>query len=352
MNFFFRLDADNKIGYGHLKRILILIDYTKIQKQKIFIIIRNFNYQSLKLLKDNKIYKIIKINKRHSYIQEALYIKNIINKNDHITFDVSNNYFCKSKKINNYFKIINKKNDFITLIDGLDYNNLHKYAYPFIKNYYLPYFNNLENSTRSNFINYYVGHKYFLFDNNFLNQKKFIEFKKNVKKVFVSFGGSDPKNMTSKIMNFLSESEILNVQFNIIIGPLFSKNLINKIFDIKKKSNINFNIIKSPSNIASHIAKSDMGIISNGHLKYELIYLQIPSIIIPLNNNYARIDKHLKKLNLFSFFRDISFINSEYFKKNFFLLFKNKKLRYEYYKNTKLFFNKHNQNNIKFLYKT
>ena len=343
MKIYFRFDANNKIGFAHLKRAIDLIKFLGLKKNLIFFIIKYYNQKTIKLIKDSG-FKFIKINKNYSCLQEAKSISLFLSYNDKIIFDISNINFYKNKFIRKYFKIIYKKNKNITIIDGVFPYNIYRYIKKYFKNYYLPYYTNLKvKKVRKK--NILISQNYFLLDNSFVKYRKNIKFQRKVKKVLICFGGSDPKETTIKIMKYLNSCKISSLKFNIVIGPLFTDRLIKKIRYYKKYSKLNFNLIYKPNSLSNYIKNSDIAVSSNGHLKYELIYMKIPSLFIPINLNYAKVDKDLKKLNLGLFMQNT--LSKPYFLKSFMSVLNSEKLRYKYYKNCKSFFSNHDPKKIK-----
>jgi len=106
-------------------------------------------------------------------------------------------------------------------------------------------------------------------------------FQESVKKIIVTFGGTDPLNMTKKVYSILPNihKKYPQIQFHIVtgIGYDYSKNNIVTITD----SNITvFNDCKFVSKI---MREADLAIASQGRTMYELASLGIPSILMAQN---------------------------------------------------------------------
>jgi CMP-N-acetylneuraminic acid synthetase/spore coat polysaccharide biosynthesis predicted glycosyltransferase SpsG len=106
-------------------------------------------------------------------------------------------------------------------------------------------------------------------------------FQENVGKIIVTFGGTDPLNMTKIVYNILPNihKKYPKIQFDIVtgIGYDYNKNNIVTIAD----SNITvFNDCKFISRI---MREADLAISSQGRTMYELASLGIPSILMAQN---------------------------------------------------------------------
>jgi len=112
------------------------------------------------------------------------------------------------------------------------------------------------------------------------------EISKKVNKVLVTFGGSDPSNLTEYITPWIKNS-FPNYYFDIIIGPGYPKNnnLIKLIGDSK-----NIKLIYEPKTLYKLMLNSDFAISAAGISAYELAATGTPTIFIPsqqLENNLA-----------------------------------------------------------------
>ena len=66
----------------------------------------------------------------------------------------------------------------------------------------------------------------------------------------ITFGGTDPTNKTSQILKILYKLNLSDIEFNIILGPGFSKReLIRKISIPMKVDGFKINIIEKVDNM-------------------------------------------------------------------------------------------------------
>ena len=340
MKTFFRVDFNNAVGFGHIKRCLSILEQNSDLDREFIFISRKY-YR--KLPKNFNKLKFFFINKNTSYRNESIIIKKLVCNEDKIIFDICNIQFLKCKEKNNYFKNIFNSNKNITIIDGLGKASIYKYIFKYSFTYYLPYYFK-KNLKKSKKIKYYTGPKYFIFNKKFIKEKNKIVFNKNAKNIFICFGGSDPTELTYKIINILNEDFFRSFVFNIMLGPLISKNQKNKLYNFKNISKLNINIYDNYKNFENLMRKTDIAILSNGHLKYEAFYLQIPSIIVPMNKKFERFDKELSNLNLAFFLKYVDIKKNTKFNYLLYKLLNFTKLRYKMFKECKSFFHSHDKN--------
>ena len=105
----------------------------------------------------------------------------------------------------------------------------------------------------------------------------------------ITFGGSDPRNLTAKTLKILSTLEI-NSKIIVILGMSFShKNQIKKIVKEMQQKNYDIEIIYNSNMMAQLIAKANYVIAANGRTVFEVASLNIPLITISAN---AREETH------------------------------------------------------------
>ena len=124
------------------------------------------------------------------------------------------------------------------------------------------------------------GEKYFFLREEFIKQQK--NKLKKISEVLLFFGGTDPNNLTLKILKSIYLDTLKhNININIITGIGYRnfKNLNNYI---KNKNNIF--LIKNTKKISNYMRKCQIAFTSNGRTTYELAHMNLPSIVISHNN--------------------------------------------------------------------
>lgn len=129
-------------------------------------------------------------------------------------------------------------------------------------------------------ITYLLGSKYTPLRQPFeVSQKKTIS--KKIKSVFISFGGSDVRNLTPIVLSTLSKN-FPSLEKNIIVGPGFENTQA-----IKSKADKNTKLIFNADamEMSSVMQQSDIAISSGGQTLYELAYIGVPTVAVLLVEN-------------------------------------------------------------------
>ena len=123
----------------------------------------------------------------------------------------------------------------------------------------------------------YQGKNYILLNPKFA-KIKVKKFNKEIKNIFICFGGSDPRGYTLRVVKILLNEKISKkIKFILVVGPSFSNNY--KLKNLLTNNN-NFKIYKNPKNIIKLYNLCDVAIISGGYLLYEACALGKPSIVL------------------------------------------------------------------------
>jgi UDP-2,4-diacetamido-2,4,6-trideoxy-beta-L-altropyranose hydrolase len=275
-------DGGTKLGFGHLMRALNLSKILKIQSSSIFI------FETLEQKNFYKTHKVICMQKNALPLMQyqLLIIDSKVNKT----------------------ALILELQDLVTKTLVIDNLVLPSHLYNFMA---LPSF--FENAIDRNFPLAYrekilLGPEYLI-----LNPKIF-DVKNNQRKEFIaiSFGGSDPNNLTLFVLSLLKEHMSL-VNVLVILGPGYKhdRSLIEKIINKKQ-------ILDNPLNLFEVFAKSFIVITAFGVTLQELFYLDIPAGIIANYQNdfddFLRIENYYyntKQKNPFYFFGTMQKINHD-----------------------------------------
>ena len=136
----------------------------------------------------------------------------------------------------------------------------------------------------SNIPNVYASEKYYISNKLFLFYKP-VDIKKEVKKVFISFGGADPQNYSERLLKIISNENYNNYEFVMVLGR--AKENVAQLINKYKKNNIE--ILYDVSNMPELMGNCDIAVTSRGRTGYELAMLGIPTIAMSQN---SREEKH------------------------------------------------------------
>ncbi len=272
----FRVDGNNSIGMGHIFSSINMAK--KLENFEILFVskyeegiskIKEFNYKTKKIPEDISLEEEIKIIKE-------------INKNFKIDIIIID---LLIKDYSKYCKEISKINKSLVI----DYfGDIEVYSDILINFDILPENQNYIKKNRNTI--YCLGPKYALLNekvNKYHNLNKTIKDK--ITNVLITTGGSDPKDLTPRILDILKDFK--EIKFNIVIGHAFK----NKV-EIKKgldSRNINYKLIENSNNLSELMYNSDLAISTGGLTSLELSAIGTPFIGI---SSAVWESKRLKKM--------------------------------------------------------
>lgn len=271
----FVVNGNQKIGMGHIYRSLTLAD--GFLGHKVIFITWGSDKQSISLIKE-KGYEVFETN-------ESL----IFDKLNEITPDIIINDILDTETV--YITKLREHGFFV-----INFEDLGNGA----ENAHLV-FNALYEKTNPN-PNHRYGYEY-----ECLNEKFFfyspVDFKKDPKVLFVTFGGVDQNNITSKVLEssqmIFNETTIEKIIIVVGGGYAHQLNLDELSHDVLSKISIH----RKVDNMPELMKEADLAITSNGRTIYELTAMSIPTISIAQNDRetlhlFARYNPGIKYLGI------------------------------------------------------
>lgn len=108
-------------------------------------------------------------------------------------------------------------------------------------------------------------------------------FSNDDNKILITCGGSDPYSYSIKILDSLSQVD-KNLKVKLVLGPLFSNNLLSAIQSYTLHEKHTLELIDKPSSLLSLMDWCDISISPSGLTKYELAARGVPSIIFSIDD--------------------------------------------------------------------
>ena len=124
----------------------------------------------------------------------------------------------------------------------------------------------------------YGGEKYYIAPKIFLMYKP-VDIRKNVEKVFISFGGADPQNYTDRLLHIITKAKYKNLHFVVVLGR--AKQNVNTLMEYNKIKNIEVHF--DVKNMPELMSTCYVALTSRGRTAYELAILGIPPIVLSQN---------------------------------------------------------------------
>ena len=276
-NFVIRVDSGREIGFGHGMRCLTIANEIKKKEFNVLIIMNRERNNLGELFKKNghDVSYIInrkigfkKIDVKYDLEQTKRILQKFKEKIDIFLIDHYNIDYKWEKSLRQYVRKIvviddlnNRKHDCDLIIDqGLHHNMKNLYVKLVPKNCKI-----------------LTGPKYAILRPEFhIFRKKLQKQNKIIKRIMISFGGSDPNNDTIKVLEGITKIKDREFSIDVIVGKANSSHAkIQKICEKMKKTRCYYN----PEKMAKIMSKCDLAIGSGGSTTWERCCLGIPSIV-------------------------------------------------------------------------
>lgn len=261
-NIFIRVDGYRKIGLGHIYRGLTLANLFA-EHNVVFV---------LKECSDIGINKIRESNYKYIIIQQNEDILDLIDeyKVDLVINDILNTEITYMKKLKEKCeKVIN----FEDLGEGRFLADM--------------VFNDIY-SQKNELVNHYYGSEYYCLREEFIlaEPKAMCE---EVKNILILFGGTDPCDITQRILKIICNEEVYRgIKFTFILGLGYPHSEEIQKFLLNNKCTSDIEVLVDVKNISKYMEKADLAISSQGRTMYELAYMQVPTVLIAQNKRERR----------------------------------------------------------------
>ena len=159
-----------------------------------------------------------------------------------------------------------------------------------------------------------LGPKYALLRPEFIEERKKVKPHPGVvKRVFVFFGGSDPRNLTGKTLKILSEPELTHLCVDVVVG-VSNPNLeeIKKLVAEHENTQLHIQV----DDIAPIMGQADIAIGSGGVNTWERACLGLPSITVSFSDNHQLLLRDLAANNYITYLGSAATISNEILKEN------------------------------------
>lgn len=282
-----RVDGSENIGLGHIMRMISLASYLKDKGNKI-IFISKYEIGIRKIMESG--FDFIKIKSEKSSINPGFFYGSKDVLEDEVkdlsfviqekqiqtlivdSYNITEEYFLKLKNCVERLVYIDDCNFFNYPVDVIVNGNLDAQ-----NTIYNRYFDNTA---------LLLGIEYNLLRSEFRNIRT-IRNLKNVSKILITVGGSDPFNITEKIINTcISNLNLKNYEYHVIVGGGF----VN-ISELKKLSDIysNIKLYFDTKEMKKLMLSSDIAISAGGSTLYELSACGTPTLTFAVAENQKNI---------------------------------------------------------------
>jgi UDP-2,4-diacetamido-2,4,6-trideoxy-beta-L-altropyranose hydrolase len=103
------------------------------------------------------------------------------------------------------------------------------------------------------------------------------------RKLLVTLGGSDPDNVTEKVIRCLDDAGIDGLEATVLVGP---SNPHGTRLELAARScRTRVRLLRDPGNIPELMAECDFAVVAGGSTLWELAYFYVPSLVLVLAEN-------------------------------------------------------------------
>lgn len=245
------VNGNNQRGMGHIYRALELADEFYSKPDIYYDVnqtdVRNFGKTTHTLIPVDGIGELLEELKKKSY---RLFINDILS--------TSVDYMIALKKALPETKIVNFEDD-----------GEGAYKADLVVNALLP---------ASNMPNVKAGEAYYISSKLFMFYEP-IHIREKVQRIFISFGGADPRNYSDRLLIMAAQEKYRDMEFCVVLGR--AKENVEELMTYNQYENIQ--VYYDVSNMPELMASCDVGITSRGRTGYELAMLGIPTIAMAQN---------------------------------------------------------------------
>ncbi|MFC1904273.1 UDP-2,4-diacetamido-2,4,6-trideoxy-beta-L-altropyranose hydrolase [Chloroflexota bacterium] len=140
---------------------------------------------------------------------------------------------------------------------------------------------------------YLLGPAYFIFRQEFIEAARVErEIKTDAKNVLIAIGGSDPFDLTGKVVRVLSK---LTLNLHIVLGIDYTESKERELDETLKHCQGNYKLVRVADNLTELMLWADLAITGGGLTKYETAVTGTPSIIIPQVDYLAELVREFER---------------------------------------------------------
>lgn len=262
-NIILRVDGDYDVGLGHIYRTLTLANRLVFHHNIFFLMdktrelgiqkVQEYHYPIKTFSNEDEMHTIL------DEIRPDIIINDVLDTDqEYITNLQSKGYF-----------VVN----FEDLGEGAEYANIVINA--LYENSYPPK-------------NHYYGYKYeCLRDEFYIFPTKKPE--PDVNTILITFGGTDPNDLTSRTLQALEKLDLKTITINVILGKGYRpKKKLHEYVSLLQKKGFHIDVKENVRLMAKEMSEADLVITSNGRTIYEVASIGTPCISISQNEREAR----------------------------------------------------------------
>jgi UDP-2,4-diacetamido-2,4,6-trideoxy-beta-L-altropyranose hydrolase len=148
---------------------------------------------------------------------------------------------------------------------------------------------------RAPYTRLFLGPRYALLRREFTSYRAWTrDVPSHGKRILLTIGGSDPKDLTPRLLSPLAELPLPELQIRVVVGGS-AKNL-DVVAKMAAKVSGRIEVVSNVSNMAELMAWADLAVAGAGTTCWEMCLLGLPAIVFVVAENQRSVAEHLAKI--------------------------------------------------------
>ncbi|MBQ4820077.1 UDP-2,4-diacetamido-2,4,6-trideoxy-beta-L-altropyranose hydrolase [Aquimarina sp. MMG016] len=279
---YFIVNANSRIGFGHLKRCLLLAKEFNSKGIETVFLSDNISKHMINEVQEK--HELELFDTKKSLLETSFHF---INKEQSLLIiDTDDQEFYES----NYQKSIYERG--IRFMYITIKNNISYYSHFLLNPNIIALATNYETQSYTRLM---LGPKYFILDDNFKEIKPNLRQESKTKNILLTFGSADPNNLTYKLLSILERYEHFFNKLRVVAGGLNTN--VDNIKKHKLLSKNNVEIYIDTKEMYKLMSDTDLAITSMGLTFWELTLHKVPCIAISGSEREKPVLKYIGKEN-------------------------------------------------------
>jgi len=289
-----RVDAFEKVGYGHLKRCLILAESLR-DKGEVPIFLVAGDDCAIKQVQD-KGFDCMRISCAASFNEQAASIANDIPKTIRcVVSDIAHGVALnKPDGLELYLRVLGNQFEHV-IIDAFGVQSLRQNLNAITGRMIVSPYAGEDTEDRDVPYKVLLGPQYFMFDAAY-SSVGVKEIKLHAHRVLVTCGGSDPTGVTRKVLASLALCPKRTLEVRVIVSSGFSSVYRDEIHKDALRLPHDVKVIENLSHLANEMMWCDIAISTSGLTKYELAVTGTPAILLSIDASHYDVNQAFSEI--------------------------------------------------------
>lgn len=284
-----RVDAHHQIGYGHLKRCLVLGDALTANGTDVSFVLAGDD-QAKELVGSREFACTSPVDETAFARQAATLDDDIPKEASLIVTDIAHGVALRNgPDLATYLAALNRRYQHVA-IDGSGELSLRRIIPDLACDLLVSPYVGETRSAKPVPYEELLGTGYFILGQEYLADGA-RDIRTAANRILVTCGGSDPTMVTDDIMSALHLCTGSELDIKVVIGPGFKPDYCERLRASVNSLRHTLAFIEAPDNIAEQMAWCDLAISTSGLTKYELAVTGTPAILVSIDSGHDDINR-------------------------------------------------------------